>query len=230
LVYQQKELAMKHYGTLVTAAVLAGVAIGPALGGEAPSSSTDPGFKPATGQLNSGDTTGPWSAAPPTAQAQRPPQEEARAALMMPDPGTPPVGAEPAQSGGQQTTGAGVPTAMQAPAGPIGATVQTMPAKFSKRNDLLDHVPVVAWPLRVDAQQRQQIYQAVMGEKSQPAANADALKSADSLSYDQMGDVHPLPQQLADIDALRGLDYVKGKDKVLLVRSPTRIVVDEITM
>ncbi|HEV3159891.1 MAG TPA: hypothetical protein VGZ89_07890 [Xanthobacteraceae bacterium] len=42
--------------------------------------------------------------------------------------------------------------------------------------------------------------------------------------------MHPLPQALATIDGLQGLDYVKGKDKVLLVRPSTGIVVDEVTM
>ena len=56
-----------------------------------------------------------------------------------------------------------------------------MPAKVSQRNDLLDHLPMMAWPLRLDEQQRQQIYQAVMADKSQPAASADALKPAASL-------------------------------------------------
>ena len=44
--------------------------------------------------------------------------------------------------------------------------------------------------------------------------------------------MHPLPESLAGIDGLRGLKYVKGKDKVqvLLVRPSTGIVVDEVTM
>ena len=116
------------------------------------------------------------------------------------------------------------------PPGPIGATIQTMPAKFSQRNDLLDHMPMMAWPLPLNAQQRQQIYQAVMADKPPPAADAAALKPASALSYKQRGDMHPLPQSLAAIDGLQGLKYVKGKDKVLLVRPSTGIVVDEVTM
>jgi hypothetical protein len=38
---------------------------------------------------------------------------------------------------------------------------------------------------------------------------------------EQRRDMHPLPESLAAIDGLRGLKYVKGKDKVLLVRSST---------
>ncbi len=33
------------------------------------------------------------------------------------------------------------------PSGPIGSFGQTIPAKFSKRNDILDHVPIMAIPL-----------------------------------------------------------------------------------
>ena len=82
----------------------------------------------------------------------------------------------------------------------------------------------------LNEQQRQQIYQTVMADKSQPAASADALKPAASLSYDQERDMHPLPQTLAGIDGLQGLQYIKAKDKVLLVRAPNGIVVDQITM
>jgi len=222
---------MKRYSSVVAAAVAAGLAIYPALAAEAPSSSTDPGFVPSTGQINPGHAARPWSAAAPTAQAQQPPQEEARAALMVPDPNTPSPGREiPQSASSQATTGAGTSAMPAEPAGPIGATVQTMPAKLSARNDLLDHLPVMAWPLRLDQQQRRQIYQAVMAAKSQPAPGADELKPAASLSYEQTRDLHALPQQVAGLDALHGLKYVKGMNKVLLVRPANGVVVDQITM
>jgi hypothetical protein len=166
----------------------------------------DPGFVPNTGQINPGNAPKPWSDAPP--QGQQPSQEEARAALMMPDNGV--------SSAGE--------------AGPIGATMQTMPEKFSDRNKVLDHVPTTAWPLLLNKQQREQIYNAVMADSSQPPAGAAALKSGSLLTYEQTLDEHPLPQAVATIDGLQGLQYVKGKDKVLLVRPPNGFVVDEITM
>jgi len=43
-------------------------------------------------------------------------------------------------------------------------------------------------------------------------------------------DMRPLPESLAAIDGLQGLKYVKGKDKVLLVRPSTGIVVDEVAI
>jgi len=204
---------------------------------ENPSSTTNPGFVPDTGQLNPGHAAQPWSAGPPLPQDQQPAQEDARAALMMPDDGAPSAGqgTAPAQNSGDQATTGAVPgstttAAGAGPSGPIGATIQTMPAKFSRRNDLLDHMPMMAWPLLLNEQQRQQIYQAVMADKSAPAVGAEALKPASALSFEQVRDMHPLPQGVSGIDGLQGLQYVKGKDKVLLVRPSSGIVVDQVTM
>jgi len=229
-----------------TALAIAGPLLVAAAQADDPSENTQPGFVPDTGQINPGHAAQPWSAAPPLPQSQQPTQEDARAALMTPDNGSPSVGqgTTPAPTGGQPSGGqpngaqpnSGNPTAAAgggpgaAPAGPIGATILTMPAKFSKRNDLLDHMPIAAWPLPLNEQQRQQIYQAVMADKSPAVADAAKLKPADSLSFEQRHDMHPLPESLAIIDGLKGLQYVKGEDKVLLVRPSTGTVVDEVTM
>jgi len=42
--------------------------------------------------------------------------------------------------------------------------------------------------------------------------------------------MRPQPESLAAIDGLQGLQYLKAKDKVLLVRPSTGIVVDEVAM
>ena len=207
-----------------------------------PSAPSQPSVRPDTGQINPGHAAAPWSAAPPLPQDAQPAQEAARAALMMPDNGAPSAGqttgqitgqaAAPAPNAGQPGSGdvSGSTDASAAPAGPIGATIQTMPAKFSKRNDLLDHMPIAAWPLPLNEQQRRQIFEAVMADKSPPAADAAALKPATSLSIAQRHDMRPLPESLAAIDGLQGLQYVKAKDKVLLVRPSTATVVDEVAM
>jgi hypothetical protein len=62
------------------------------------------------------------------------------------------------------------------------------------------------------------------------AADPWALKPASSLSVAQRRDMHPPPESLAAIDGLQGLQYVKAKDKVPLVRPSTGIVVDEVAM
>ena len=220
---------------IIPAAVLAtatAVAILAAQTGDQ-SPTLDPGFVPDTGQINSGHAAEPWSDALP--QERPPSQEEARAALMMPDDGAPSAGQRSAEqiSGEQPTTAStsisSTSAAPPIPSGPIGATTQTMPAKFSQRNDLLDRVPTTAWPLPLNEQQRQQIYTAVMADNSQPAPGATELKPGSFLSFDQTHDLHGLPQAVAGINGLQGLKYVKGNDKALLVRPPNGVVVDEIT-
>jgi hypothetical protein len=207
-------------------------AVTPAVFAAGPSATTDPGFNPQTGQINAGDTAAPWSATPSRPQDQPPSQEEARAALMVPDPVSVSSLSEAAQSqnsSGQATTGAASATGAT-PQGPIGATLQTMPAKYSHRNDLLDHVPTMAWPLRLNEQQRQKIYQTIIAGPAQPAAGLDKLKPTSSLSYEQLRDSRPLPSDLSSIDALHGLKYIRDKNRILLVRPPTGIVVDQIAM
>jgi hypothetical protein len=228
---------MKGRIFIVPAAVLAtatAVAIVAAQASDRPPT-VDPGFVPNTGQINPGHAAEPWSDALP--RAPQPSQEEARAALMAPDNGAPSAGpgSTPAPNGAEQlTTGSSSASTSAvesaAPTGPIGATTQTMPAKFSQRNDVLDRVPPTAWPLPLNEEQRRQIFNSVMADGSPPAAGAAALKPGSSLSFEQTLDLHPLPGAVADMDGLHGLQYVKGKDKVLLVRPPNGIVVDEITL
>jgi hypothetical protein len=130
-----------------------------------------------------------------------------------------------------ETTGA-LPSsdAKQDRPGPIGATGQTMPSKFSKRNDVLDRGLIMAWPLRLTDQERQRIYQAVMADKTQPAAGSDALALTSELSTDQaLNGMHALPESLRGIALVNGLQFVKSKNKVWLVTPATRTVIDEIT-
>jgi hypothetical protein len=114
------------------------------------------------------------------------------------------------------------------PNGPIGANAQTMPAKFSERNDILDRVPIMAWPLALSEQDRQKIFQAVMADKSQPDADADTLKPASELTPAQaLNGTRALPESLQGIALVKGLHFMKTKDKVLLVNPATRVVIDE---
>jgi hypothetical protein len=116
------------------------------------------------------------------------------------------------------------------PSGPIGSVGETIPAKFSKRNDILDRTPIMALPLPLSDQQRKQIYDAVMADNSQPVAGADALKPASELSPNQaLNGMHPLPESVRGIDGVTRLCYLKAKGKVLLVEPATRTVVGEIT-
>ena len=88
----------------------------------------------------------------------------------------------------------------------------------------------MAIPLPLSDQQRKQIYDAVMADKAQPVADADALKPASELSPDQaLNGMHPLPESVRSIDGVARLYFVKAKDKVLLVEPATRTVVGQIT-
>jgi hypothetical protein len=139
------------------------------------------------------------------------------------------AGTEPNHSIGPASTTTTPATGQTASTGPIAATGQTMPAKFSKRNDVLDRTPIMAWPQSLSDQERQRIYQAVMADKSQAAAGADALMPASQLSTDQaLNGMHPMPASVGDIDPVKRLKYVKAKNKVLLVEPSTRIVVEQI--
>lgn len=195
--------------------------------GHAQSATTNPGFGANSGQINTGSEPSPSSQS--NAVSNIPSPEKARAALLAPISRQPSTGDTPASTtgtGGQSTPNA---ASEPPPSGPISSFGQTIPAKFSERNDTLDHVPIMAWPLRLDDAQLKSIYDAIMADKSQPVAGAETLKPASELSPDQaLHGMHPLPQSVNGIDGVRGLYFVKGKNKALLVDGPTRTVVAEI--
>ena len=263
-----------RYRLMLATALATGLAVaGPSASGQvrAPDSATmptDPGFKPDTGEINSGREL-----QAPTQSSEIisiPTPEESRAAMRTPVSKDPSPGAAPdggaqgaaansgspqrstSGQGGQQQGEAisGGPTPQQAGAeprsstapsmastgtnatlksGPIGSVGETIPAKFSKRNDILDRTPMMAWPQPLSDQERARIYKAAMADQAQAAADADRLMPAGELSTEQaLNGLHPLPASLGDIAAVKKLKYVKGKNTVLLVEPSTRIVVERI--
>ena len=276
-----KNLKDLHRHLLLATALAAGLVVAPLAAGplraeESATVPTNPGFKPGTGQINTGKTEQVPSSSADIRKVPSP--EEIRAALLAPDDPNPSLGAESSQpqsspaAGAHKTIstqgGAGDPTtATQGQAaiggplspgasasggssggggsaettgnragadvkqnlGPIAATGQTMPAKFSPRNDVLDRAPVMALTPKFSDQERQQILAAVMADKSQAAADADTLIPASGLSTNQaFNDMHEMPASLGSIGGLKKLKYLKAKNKVLLVEPSTRIVVDQI--
>lgn len=235
---------------------------------------TNPGFE-ASGKINPGKTEQAPSSS--TEIRKLPSPEEARAAVMMPDPKDPapgkPTTAASGEAGGgtgekkeandaiggpltpggsagtgsnnsqsASGSGSGTPagqdqgqstTGLASPESanwPIGSTGQTAPGKFSKRNEILDRVPMMAIPMQLSDQDRRRIFDSVMAEKVEPAADASGLQPASQLTTElAFNDMRPLPQSLADIEWIKNLDYVKAKDKVLLVEPATRTVVEMIT-
>ena len=116
------------------------------------------------------------------------------------------------------------------PGKPIGSTAQTVPAKYSERNALLDRVPVMAVPLRLSDEDRSRIFKAVMADASPATPGADDIKAAGQLPSDiAMNHMQPLPQSVAGIGGIESLKFVKGKGKVLLVRPTTGVVIEEIS-
>jgi hypothetical protein len=216
---------MKHIQqfALLAATLAAALAMAPTPAGAFAGdnvAAADPGFTPNTGQINRG-----FDPKVPTMSQPRPipSHAQARAAKRMPDSDQPALG--PPDANANATTG----SASTAPAGSIGATGQTMPAKFSARNDTLDRVPIMALPLGLSDQDRQRIYQAVMADKTPATTDAARLAPADELNTKQaLKETHPLPASVRGIPGVQALGYIKTKDKVFLVEPATRIVVDEI--
>jgi hypothetical protein len=101
---------------------------------------------------------------------------------------------------------------------------QTAPAKFSKRTDAADQLPIAAYALKhLTPEQRSRIYQGLhksMGISSntpviQPVVGAEI--SADIVFHR----LQPLPNELVhNLTELKGLAFVRDGDKVLIV-SPT---------
>lgn len=275
---------MKHPQShlLFAAALVTGAAVAmmpstaTAFAGDNVAKITDPGFVPASGQINRS-----FDEKVPTASHTRPipTLAEARAAKMTPDSNQLSVGGQtvtalPSKSTMSQETKdgqatAGGPQAVHANAdamqngaqdsngkqpqaarsdeaptdstpqasnsqgtpsqGPIGATAQTMPAKFSKRNDILDRVPLMFLLLPLSDAYRQQIYQAVMADKTSTANDDNGLAPTALLNANQaLNETHPLPASVSGMPGLQSLSYVKTKNKVFLVNPNTRTVVDEI--
>ena len=103
------------------------------------------------------------------------------------------------------------------------ADSQTVPAKFSERNNALDELPTMAFPLPLTDEQRQRIRAAV---NQVPVQNASA-RPAELLASGV--DVRELPGELTqEIPATRNLGYVRTADKILLISPANRIVVGEI--
>ena len=104
------------------------------------------------------------------------------------------------------------------------ADSQTVPAKFSERNNRLDELPTRAFPLPLTDDQRQRIRETV---SKTPVATAN-VHAADLLPDNV--EVRVLPDQLtAEIPAVRNLSYVRTNAGVLLISPSNRIVVGEIS-
>ncbi len=121
-----------------------------------------------------------------------------------------------------QDTAALVNGAWNVPGAP--ADSQTVPAKFSKRNDAIDRVPIMAMPaLGLSDEQKKAIVASVKAANS-PLQTTSA-KPAEELPWTVT--VHDLGISAND-PALARMKIVRVQDRILLIDAPNRIVIGEI--
>lgn len=133
--------------------------------------------------------------------------------------------AQPAQEGSQSTENAAFVNGTLTVPG-ADKDGQTVPAKFSERNAKIDDMPIMAYPLALNDEQRRRIFEVVM--KTQAPVSTVQAKPAQELPGTTA--LTEMPEELMqDAPALRGMSYLKTSDGVLIVRAPTMIVVDAIT-
>ena len=121
-----------------------------------------------------------------------------------------------------QNTAALVNGALDVPGAP--ADSQTVPAKFSKRNDAIDHVPIMAMPvLAFSDEQKRSIIDAVRGANA-PVQSTSA-KPAEELPIDVT--VQDWPAAASD-PAFAKMKFVRAQDRILLVEPSNRVVIGEI--
>jgi hypothetical protein len=108
-----------------------------------------------------------------------------------------------------------------------GATdTSTTPAKFSQRNDALDHIPTMARGPALSDAQRKLIVDTVKAGTAAPPRFASPPATILPLG----AEMQAWPQDvLGQIPDLRDTKYVSLADKILVVIPNSRIVIEEIT-
>ena len=128
---------------------------------------------------------------------------------------------EPGSHAPSQDTAALVKGAWNVAGAP--ADSQTVPAKFSKRNDAIDKLPIFGMSLGLNDAQKRAIVESVRTANA-PIANT-AAKVAEELPWDVT--VNDLSASAND-PAMAKLKYVRAQGRVLLIEPSNRIVIGEI--
>ena len=105
------------------------------------------------------------------------------------------------------------------------AESQTEPAKFSEKNARLDIVPIMAKPLGLSDAQKRRIVASVT-QSNAPVAQISA-KPADILPATTTVSEFA-PDLKSAVPATKDIAFIRTSDKILLVRTPNMIVIDEI--
>ena len=101
---------------------------------------------------------------------------------------------------------------------------QTVPAKFSKRNDAIDHLPVMAMQVMgFSNEQKRSIIDAVHG--ANPPVQSTSAKASEELPIGIA--MQDWPAAASD-PAFAKMKYVRAQDRILLVEPTNRIVIGEI--
>jgi hypothetical protein len=103
------------------------------------------------------------------------------------------------------------------------ADSQTVPAKFSQRNDAIDKLPIMGMSLGLSEAQKRTIVESVRAA-DRPVIQTQA-KIAEELPINVV--VHDLPASAND-PAMAKLKYVRAQGRVLLVEPTNRVVIGEI--
>jgi hypothetical protein len=102
---------------------------------------------------------------------------------------------------------------------------ETVPAKFSERNAARDELPIMAQPLHLSTDQRRRIWD-LMGAAESSRTAFDAEPAQQLPATVELQDV---PRDVAGaIPEIAGYKFAHLRDKVLLVQSPSRVVVGEV--
>ena len=129
---------------------------------------------------------------------------------------------EPGSHAPSQDTAVFVNGALNVPGAPTDS--QTVPAKFSKRNDAIDRVPVMAMAaLAFSNEQKRSIIDAVRG--ANPPVQSTSAKPAEELPIGIT--VQDWPAAASD-PAFAKMKFVQAQGRILLVEPTNRVVIGEI--
>ena len=220
---------MRHSAVVVLAlsALLGSTAIPaqaqnqPAQQNAAPKPETSTSSAPNQGQgenrkhSGTNDQSGPSSAAPTTSQNG---QGDKATHSVSGRAGT----EEPGSHAPSQDTAAFVNGNWNVPGAP--ADSQTVPAKFSKRNDAIDRVPIMAMAVLALSDEQKKAIMASVKAANSPVQTTNA-KPAEELPWTIT--VHDLGISAND-PALARMKIVRAQDRILLIDAPNRIVIGEI--
>ncbi len=136
---------------------------------------------------------------------------------------------------GKEEPGSHAPTQAQGEASPAlmngawnvpgaPADSQTVPAKFSKRNDAIDRVQIMAMPAMGLSDEQKKAIAASVKAANRPV-QATTAKPSEELPWNVT--VHDLGIAAND-PALARMKIVQAQDRILLIDAPNRIVIGEI--